>query len=202
MYRLPSSTEATLDRLDGYLTMTEGITLADYASKVSADHAVVEVGCYKGKSTAWLAAGVSVGPGSNVYAVDLWTQGGQAYTDTIKRYEHPDTYQAFNDQLGRVGLIDHVTAIIGSSQAIAAKWEVLIGLLHIDAEHSYKAVRADIAAWGPYMVPGGVLILHDFSSSFPGVIKAANELLKDHADTWEFEKTRDRLFIARKKATV
>lgn len=45
----------------------------------------------------------------------------------------------------------------------------------IDAAHSYKAVKADIAAWRPKVRDGGWLGGHDYHEAHPGVIQAVDE---------------------------
>lgn len=45
----------------------------------------------------------------------------------------------------------------------------------IDAAHSYKAVKADIAAWRPKVRDGGWLGGHDYHEAHPGVIRAVDE---------------------------
>ena len=37
--------------------------------------------------------------------------------------------------------------------------------IFIDGDHSYEAVRADLAAWEPKLVPGGILAGHDFGNN-------------------------------------
>jgi predicted O-methyltransferase YrrM len=46
----------------------------------------------------------------------------------------------------------------------------------IDADHSYEAVKLDIAKWAPKVKPGGWLGGHDYHPrKFPGVVKAVSE---------------------------
>lgn len=56
----------------------------------------------------------------------------------------------------------------------------------IDAAHSYKAVKADIAAWAPKVKPGGWLGGHDYHPSFPGVMQAVDEAFPkiDRLEGW------------------
>lgn len=48
-------------------------------------------------------------------------------------------------------------------------------LVFIDADHSYRAVRDDIAAWLPKVTHGGILAGHDYNYEWPGVIRAVDE---------------------------
>jgi hypothetical protein len=44
----------------------------------------------------------------------------------------------------------------------AADFKEPIDLLFIDADHDYEAVRADLCAWMPKLIPNGWLFLHDW----------------------------------------
>jgi hypothetical protein len=45
----------------------------------------------------------------------------------------------------------------------------------IDGDHSHAACAADIAAWTPFVKPGGVIAFHDFGSRADGVTQAIFE---------------------------
>jgi len=58
-----------------------------------------------------------------------------------------------------------------------------IGLLFLDAGHGYDDVLADLTAWVPKLMHGGVLMVHDYllpkdhpEDGFPGVAKAVDEV--------------------------
>lgn len=61
-----------------------------------------------------------------------------------------------------------------------------IDFVFIDASHDYESVKADIAAWTPKVMPGGMVLGHDWSPHFPGVAQAVTEafgtaqLFEDH----------------------
>ena len=46
-------------------------------------------------------------------------------------------------------------------------WYKPIHLLHIDSEHSNEAVTRDLAQWGPWIVPQGIVVLHDYDRTAP-----------------------------------
>ena len=52
-------------------------------------------------------------------------------------------------------------------------------VVYIDADHSYKAVRDDIAVWYPRVTPGGALCGHDYypEKPWPGVKRAVDEFI-------------------------
>lgn len=54
------------------------------------------------------------------------------------------------------------------------------GLVFIDAEHTYDALRDDIAAWLPLVRDGGWIGGHDYGKDrFPGVTQAVDEAFGD-----------------------
>jgi len=42
-----------------------------------------------------------------------------------------------------------------------------IGMIFIDGSHEYELVKADMEAWRPKVVPGGIIALHDANFSGP-----------------------------------
>jgi hypothetical protein len=54
-----------------------------------------------------------------------------------------------------------------------------IVILHIDGNHSYSNVLADVAAWSPLVIPGGWIIIDDYCWPYgDGPRKAGDEFLK------------------------
>lgn len=55
-------------------------------------------------------------------------------------------------------------------------WRDTIDFLYIDADHSYEGVRADLAAWVPFVRSGGVIAGDDYDHpNYPGVNQAWDE---------------------------
>ena len=52
-----------------------------------------------------------------------------------------------------------------------------IDFVYIDGEHSYEAVKRDIELYLPKIKDGGIIAGHDYHESWPGVIKAVEEVL-------------------------
>lgn len=63
-------------------------------------------------------------------------------------------------------------------------------MVFIDGDHSYEGCKGDIEAWMPYIIPGGIIAIHDFLKEnlqpdpngphpmhWPGVDSAVSELL-------------------------
>jgi len=139
---------------------------------------IVEIGSLCGRSTAFVSAGSKAVRREEVVAVDHFKgspehqAGQQCASGTLAR--DGTTYQSFRENLLRVKLLDHVRPIQTNSLEAAARWSGPIRLLFIDGEHSYESVRGDFDAWVPFVVPGGLVALHDVGNA-PGVTRCFEE---------------------------
>jgi hypothetical protein len=64
----------------------------------------------------------------------------------------------------------------------AASWlpGCALDFVFIDADHSFEAVRDDIAAWCRVVRPGGYVTGHDYDhNKFPGVVRAVDDAFPD-----------------------
>lgn len=126
--------------------------LADLARRTNhLDGAVVEVGCWEGKSTIALATAVHP---DVVHAVDTWNGSpGEISEQLAADRDVFATFLANIDQHTPGNVIAHRTGW----REFFATWDEQIRLIHIDATHSYDEVRDNIAAARSFMVPGGVI---------------------------------------------
>lgn len=164
-----------LHDLQGLIPAALGEYLSDLAAAVPADHAIVECGSFKGKSTAYLAAGAKRGNGAHVFAVDPWDTPGNV-TGRFG-FAEPSTRAAFEQQLRSVRLWSKVTPIQAFAQDAARAWDgPPVGLLYIDSDHEYLSVREDFAAWHPHLAPGAAVAFDDYGTARnPGVARAVDE---------------------------
>lgn len=132
---------------------------------------IVEIGRSKGGSTLLLAA--AAGSGSHVWSYDLHVKAtaGAASDDELR------------GALGRYGLGDRVTLVVGDSRT-AAPPPRPCDLVLVDGDHSYDGVRADFEAWHPRVRTGGYMLFHDavggqLSRPHDGVIRFVEELERD-----------------------
>lgn len=171
-----------LHGIEGYLHDLEGYALLRLAATGPAAGAIVEIGSFLGRSTAFLAAGSKSAGREKVVAVDHFCgspehQLGQPYAcETLVR--EGTTFHQFQDNLKRCGLFDYVTPVVASSQQAAMQWDGPIRLLFIDGDHSYEESRADFERWNRFVVPGGVVCFHDVDV-WPGVTRFYRELTQD-----------------------
>lgn len=162
----------------GAVTLAEGRRLAHFAGACPAGEAIVELGSHGGSSTSWLALGSKKGNGAEVHAVDPWDL---AVGDRMDQHAESAVRARFDAQLSfmaSAGYIDPdcVTAHRGFSVDVARSWDATVGMLHVDALHTYEAVTADLDAWLPFVPPGGVVVLHDYCDPRFGVRRAGDEM--------------------------
>lgn len=134
--------------------------------------AVIEFGAWEGRSTIAIAAGTT----GTVHAVDHWKGNpGDIHTEPVAA-EH-DIYARF---LTHTTGMTHIKPVVTSTEQFMAHWNQPIKFLHIDADHNYEAVAAQIEWAKPLMVEGGVMCGDDYSANWPGVVQAVNETLPAH----------------------
>ena len=127
--------------------------LADLARRTAhLDGAVVEVGCWQGRSTVALARAVHP---AIVHAVDTW-QGSPSEISAELAAER-DVYTEFIDNITELTEGNVTPHIMGWREFFETRGPAPIRFLHIDAEHTYTEVFDNIAAALPMMVPGGIM---------------------------------------------
>jgi predicted O-methyltransferase YrrM len=142
--------------IDGWLSDAQGCALFRAAAATTGRGRIVEIGSWKGRSTAWLAAGARLA-GATVYAIDPHTGSREDPAAA--------TLAEFRANLARAGLSDHVEALVMTSAEAASAVDGPVELLFIDGDHSYEAVRLDAALWLPKLVEGGTVMFHDVGAA-------------------------------------
>lgn len=138
---------------------------------------VCEVGCWLGKSTAYLAVETAnSGKAVDIVCVDTWSgdPGVDRQMEVVATGR--DLFAEFWDSLSRGG-VSHLVRTVRQPSAAAATlfpWGHF-DLVFIDADHSYEAVRDDIAMWRYRVRDGGLLAGHDYDEWHGGVVRAVNE---------------------------
>jgi hypothetical protein len=149
------------EKIDGAMGREDLEWLHDTAKRMAS---VVEVGCWKGRSTYALLAGC-LGP---VYAVDHWEGATLQEAAAVKAGVKP-----FEDFMRNVGKFKNLVVVKMSSDE-AANSELVpaqIDMVFLDAEHEYEAVIRDLRLWAPKTRK--LICGHDWA--FASVRKAVNE---------------------------
>lgn len=133
---------------------------------------LVEVGCYLGRSACFLGEEIrKSGKKVKLLCVDTWPP---VYTPpSCFKIEAP--FEVFLANVRQSYLTDIIIPIRCKSVVAASFVRNNLRCVFIDAEHSYAECAADIKAWLPKVMHGGLLAGHDYNGSFPGVIQAVDE---------------------------
>jgi predicted O-methyltransferase YrrM len=153
-----------LHSIPGYLHPLEARFLYWLAGKVPTGGLAVEIGSFKGKSSAFLAAGLA--SRGRLACVDTWRNDAMPYdapSDSLSEF-------LANTKPYHGSIETHR----GTSIHVASSWTRPIDLLFIDGDHSYEGCSTDIKAWLRFVRRGGWVAFHD--SSEQGVIHAMSEL--------------------------
>lgn len=142
--------------IEGWLSEAQGRALHQAAAQASGRGAIVEIGSWKGRSTAWLAHGARE-RGLRVLAVD----------PHVHSREDPDarTFDAFQRNLDRAGLLEAVDPLVMTSAEAVRLVTAPVEVLFVDGDHSVEGARRDAELWLPRVMAGGTVMFHDVASS-------------------------------------
>lgn len=129
---------------------------------------------------------LKAGRKTEVWAVDLWDlelEGRNAHYADALIYAR---FKAQMEMLVAVGRGVPVNHIRGASLDVARDWDKPIGLMHVDALHTFDACYADMDAWGAHVLVGGLMVVHDYFDERMGVMRAVDTWMSRH-NTWRLE---------------
>jgi len=156
----------------GFMPADEGLLLHELAKAQLPQGPVLEIGSYCGKSALFLGSAARA-VGGTVFTVDHH-RGSE---ENQPGWEHHDadlvdpetglmdTLPVLRRTLAEAGLEDVVVAIVGASTTVAAHWRTPLSMLFIDGGHSEEPAQQDYAGWAPWLIPGGLLAIHDVFES-------------------------------------
>ena len=157
-----------IKKIEGWLTRVDAAALHAAASRVADGQAIVEIGSWKGRSTAALALGCR--RQREVFAVDPHT-GGRSY---VEGNLPVDSLVHFERTIQNLKLTN-VEAVIARSHDAATTYDgPPIGLLFIDGWHSTEAVLDDYRSWAPHLAEDATVVFDD--RIHPEVLTAILEL--------------------------
>ncbi len=166
--------------IPGWLTVRDARLLYAMAHHGPGRGAIVEIGSAWGKSTVALGRGSKRARREPVHAIDPHTGDPWYLVESGIAPEQFSSLAGFQANIRRFRVDDWVVPVVATSTDAARNLDVgPIRLLYIDGLHTYEGVRADIEAWTPRVVPGGLIVFDDYSNTNPGVgVRAAvDELL-------------------------
>jgi predicted O-methyltransferase YrrM len=167
MNRWPVFTAIDQDfqQIHGWLSCQEARTLLLLAAYAPLDQPIVEIGSFKGLSTCYLALGSALAARGPLTAIDHFRgspehQLGQ-FEQVAEIVANGSTFETFHNNLHQRGLWPMVKPMVMTAAAAASHWQGPIGLLFLDAEHTWEATERDFNLFAPFVVPGGLVAFHD-----------------------------------------
>jgi MMP 1-O-methyltransferase len=142
--------------IEGWLSEAQGRALHQAAAQASGRGVIVEIGSWKGRSTAWLAHGAR-DRGLRVLAVDPHVNS--------REDPHARTLEAFQENLTRAGVLEVVDQLVMTSAEAVRLVTAPVELLFVDGDHSVEGARRDAELWLPRVMTGGTVLFHDVASS-------------------------------------
>jgi predicted O-methyltransferase YrrM len=176
---------AELERIPGMLTRERGLILylLAYGSTLRGD--VAEIGSWQGRSTCFLAAACRDAANGVVLAIDHFKGNvGKEASYIVGAPDLSDLEGNFRRNVRNAGLDPWVRLYAMRSQdAFASHPDDFSGLrlLFIDGDHSYEGAHRDLSLFADRLQRGGILVLDDYHSDAPGVVRAVRELVLNDA---------------------
>lgn len=134
---------------------------------------IVEVGSWRGKSTIAMARAVlRAGSGVRVYAVDPHESFQGVYGGQFGAQDRG----AFFANMVRSGCFRAVRLLNVSSEVITPGWQLGVGMMFIDGDHTYEGVRRDVESWRPHLLPGAIVAFDDANDPDIGPYQVIGEL--------------------------
>jgi hypothetical protein len=161
--------------IDGWLEAPEAAALYRLAHSLPRRSRIVEIGCWKGKSTYCLARGLR--RGGRVITIDPFDASGEADSTEIYQERKGATplYDQFRQRMRELRMLHKIRPLPGVSARFVGRIP-RIDSLFVDGDHSVEGCRFDFEQYGPYIRRGGYLAFHDY-----------NATLKDFGPTWVVE---------------
>lgn len=182
-----------MNDVEGVLAASEGEFLSQMAAL--SEGVILEIGSYKGRSTCYIASSTE----SKVVALDLWDLREAGFKPSkrvaMRGFYKPETYEIFKKNIRRKGLAN-VTPVKGDSKEVGKIWNIPLGMLWIDGDHSYAGVLSDYLLFSGFVKPGGFLVFHDF------VIEDVRRVIETHvipSGLWEDYKMVETVWAAKRK---
>lgn len=172
----PSQATVAASCIAGFMFEEELFWLAQAAAT---RRTIIEVGSWKGRSTKAMAMAT---PGI-VYAVDAWGVQASEIEMEKKAEDSPDeVMHEFLVNMQGETLSGKVVPIrmengdaIGTIKILMNSRGRRADMIFIDASHDEASVERDIKNYRPLLDPGGILCGHDYSTTFPGVMRAVEK---------------------------
>jgi len=139
---------------------------------------LLEVGCFMGKSTAYLLQKIKEsGKDIQVSVIDIFEAEDLNYDGLIKENNNGTLLQIFNKNMKDLDF--YPITIKGKSDVKYKEFaDNIFSMIFIDAAHDYESVKADLKNFYPKLKSGGIFAGHDYVEKSCGVGQAVDEFVK------------------------
>src|SRR5215831_7205885 len=144
-----------VEATEGAISLVECDLLYGLAAQITAG-CIVEVGSYRGRSTVALALGSMAGARVPVYAIEPH----ERFTGVLGGQFEPSDRTEFFKNMIRAEVAEIVRLVNLSSEVVTAGWSAPVGMLWIDGDHRYPAVKRDFDCWAPFLIPQAIVAFH------------------------------------------
>lgn len=156
----------TYEDVPGYFDYAD--IYKDMAHEIQDGEHFVEVGCWLGRSSIYLASKLKELGKKNVtvWAVDDWQGDGmEAPGDVALLKVHlGNVFRMFVHNIKACGVADIITPVCQPSHRAVGYFEDRsLRAVFIDGLHTRAAVMCDALSWHPKVKPGGLLFGHDYN---------------------------------------
>jgi hypothetical protein len=144
---------------------------------------IVELGCWRGKSSSFLAVEVmKANKNFNLHFVDTWGGSPEHYEDQklVDEIKEDKIFQEFTNNLSRVNT-PYTTHRMTSLEAAEAFKNNSVDFVFFDTNHSFGYVTKELKAWFPKVKKFGILAGHDYRT---GVRVAVDSFFKQNIEVY------------------
>lgn len=171
-----------LEHIQGWMDNCDMIWLFEKAKEMKNAN-IVEIGCWKGKSTGAIISGLSLD--NKISCIDSWI--GE---DGVTSGEYSEAEKAFEIFKNNISKFNLKPNIIKKSSLDAANdfEEKSVDWIFLDADHSVEGVMRDLSVWKGKIKDGGLLSGHDWQFD---TVKNAIKKFGLKVDGYTTEKLKD-----------
>lgn len=144
---------------------------------------IVELGCWRGKSSSFLAVEVmKANKNFNLHFVDTWGGSPEHYEDQ-KLVDEINEDKIYNEFISNLSRVDTPYTIhrMTSLEAAEAFEKNSVDFVFFDTNHSYGYVTKELKAWFPKVKKLGVMAGHDYRT---GVRVAVDNFFKQSIEVY------------------
>lgn len=161
---------------DGNVTLPELLAIAALV-RHRRPRTILEIGTFDGNTALQMAGNASAD--ARVFTLDLPPDRAPAAPLDPRDHAYVRDAERHRRKYERSPLAARITQWLGDSATFdfaAALGGRPVDLAFVDGSHAYDYVRGDTARILPLMAPGGLVLWHDYTPGWPGVIRHLDEL--------------------------